>query len=212
MLDVARDRAETNTDRLADRVTEGWDIVFVEPSDAVMFQDEYLDLLDGSAVSQVADSAYGVLEYLDTFRLDDALPVEDRSLGAAGAVSYHGHCNQKGTNKDHHAVGVMRRVGYEVDPLDSTCCGMAGSFGYHDEHYDLSKTIGRLLFDKVEESDGDRVVALVGPAARSWVTATASTSSRPILSKLSPSDYQTQRRPHGRRDRNMGCLSGLIPE
>ncbi|RKS81850.1 FAD/FMN-containing dehydrogenase [Haloarcula quadrata] len=159
MLDVARDRAETNTDRLADRVTEGWDIVFVEPSDAVMFQDEYLDLLDGSAVSQVADSAYGVLEYLDTFRLDDALPVEDRSLGAAGAVSYHGHCNQKGTNKDHHAVGVMRRVGYEVDPLDSTCCGMAGSFGYHDEHYDLSKTIGRLLFDKVEESDGDRVVA-----------------------------------------------------
>ena len=159
MLDAARDRAETNTDRLADRVAEGWDIVFVEPSDAVMFQDEYLDLLDGSAVSQVADSAYGVLEYLDTFRLDDALPVEDRSLGAAGAVSYHGHCNQKGTNKDHHAVGVMRRVGYEVDPLDSTCCGMAGSFGYHDEHYDLSKTIGRLLFDKVEESDGDRVVA-----------------------------------------------------
>jgi Fe-S oxidoreductase len=53
----------------------------------------------------------------------------------------------------------MRRVGYEVDPLDSTCCGMAGSFGYHDEHYDLSKTIGRLLFDKVDESDGDRVVA-----------------------------------------------------
>ncbi|KAA9396725.1 FAD-binding oxidoreductase [Haloarcula sp. CBA1130] len=159
MLDLARERAETNTTRLSDRVAEGWDVVFVEPSDAVMFQDEYRDLLDGPAVSQVADSAYGVLEYLDTFRLDDALPVEDRSLGTAGSVSYHGHCNQKGTNKDHHAVGVMRRVGYDVDPLDSTCCGMAGSFGYHDEHYDLSKTIGRLLFDKVDESDGDRVVA-----------------------------------------------------
>ncbi|MHC3378693.1 FAD-binding and (Fe-S)-binding domain-containing protein [Haloarcula sp. H-GB5] len=159
MLDLARERAETNANRLSDRVAEGWDVVFVEPSDAVMFQDEYRDLLDGPDVSEVADSAYGVLEYLDTFRLDDALPVEDRSLGAAGAVSYHGHCNQKGTNKDHHAVGVMRRVGYEVDPLDSTCCGMAGSFGYHDEHYDLSKTIGQLLFDKVDESDGDRVVA-----------------------------------------------------
>ncbi|MEF8974014.1 MAG: FAD-linked oxidase C-terminal domain-containing protein [Haloarcula sp.] len=159
MLDLARERAETNANLLSDPVAEGWDVVFVEPSDAVMFQDEYRDLLDGPEVSQVADSAYGVLEYLDTFRLDDALPVEDRSLGAAGMVSYHGHCNQKGTNKDHHAVGVMRRVGYEVDPLDSTCCGMAGSFGYHDEHYDLSKTIGRLLFDKVEESDGDRVVA-----------------------------------------------------
>jgi FAD/FMN-containing dehydrogenase/Fe-S oxidoreductase len=159
MLDLARERAETNANRLSDRVAEGWDIVFVEPSDAVMFQDEYRDLLDSPEVSRVADNAYGVLEYLDTFRLDDALPVENRSLGTAGAVSYHGHCNQKGTNKDHHAVGVMRRVGYEVDPLDSTCCGMAGSFGYHDEHYDLSKTIGRLLFDKVDESDGDRVVA-----------------------------------------------------
>ncbi|NLV05568.1 FAD-binding protein [Haloarcula rubripromontorii] len=159
MLDLARERAEANTNRLAGRVTEGWDVVFVEPSDAVMFQDEYRDLLDGPEVSQVADSAYGVLEYLDTFRLDDALPVEDRALGTAGSISYHGHCNQKGTNKDHHAVGVMRRVGYEVDPLDSTCCGMAGSFGYHEEHYDLSKTIGRLLFDKVDESDGDRVVA-----------------------------------------------------
>ncbi|SFR65938.1 FAD/FMN-containing dehydrogenase [Halogeometricum rufum] len=159
MLDLAADRARTNTDRLAGPVAAGWDVVFVEPSDAVMFQDEYLDLLDGPEVERVADSAYGVLEYLDAFRLDESLPIADRTPGAAGSLSYHGHCNQKATNKDHHAVGVLRRVGYEVDPLDSTCCGMAGSFGYHDEHYDLSKTIGRLLFDKVDESDGERVVA-----------------------------------------------------
>jgi FAD/FMN-containing dehydrogenase/Fe-S oxidoreductase len=159
MLDLAADRARTNTDRLAGPVAAGWDVVFVEPSDAVMFQDEYLDLLDGPEVERVADGAYGVLEYLDAFRLDESLPVDDRAPGAAGSLSYHGHCNQKATNKDHHAVGVLRRVGYEVDPLDSTCCGMAGSFGYHDEHYDLSKTIGRLLFEKVDESDGERVVA-----------------------------------------------------
>ena len=159
MLDRARKRARTNVDRLAERVADGWDLVFVEPSDAVMFQDEYPDLLRGDDVTTVVDGAYGVMEYLDTYRLDEALPIADRSLGAADAVSYHGHCNQKGTNKDHHAVGVLRRVGYEVDPLDSTCCGMAGSFGYHDEHYDLSKSIGRLLFDDVDESDGDYVVA-----------------------------------------------------
>ncbi|MFC6864381.1 FAD-binding and (Fe-S)-binding domain-containing protein [Halomicroarcula sp. GCM10025817] len=159
MLDLARERAEANAERLAPRVEDGWDVVFVEPSDAVMFQDEYLDLLDGDRVGEVAASAYGVLEYLDVNRLDDDLDVADRSPGAAGTLSYHGHCNQKATNKDHHAVGVLRRVGYEVDPLETTCCGMAGSFGYHDEHYDLSKTIGRLLFDEVDESDGDRVVA-----------------------------------------------------
>ncbi|AUV84159.1 FAD-binding oxidoreductase (plasmid) [Salinigranum rubrum] len=159
MLDLAAERARTNVDRMANAVANGWDIVFVEPSDAVMFQDEYRDLLDGRDVELVAESAYGVLEYLDVHRLDESLPVEDRTSGVAGSLSYHGHCNQKATNKDHHAVGVLRRVGYDVAPLDSTCCGMAGSFGYHDEHYDLSKAIGRLLFEEVDESDGERVVA-----------------------------------------------------
>jgi len=169
MLDRAGERARANVDQFAPRVADGWDVVFVEPSDAVMFQDEYLDLLDDHAhaadggsrapVERVADSAYGVCEYLDAFRLDENLPVPDRSPGAAGALSYHGHCNQKATNKDHHAVGVLRRVGYDVDPLDTTCCGMAGSFGYHDEHYDLSQAIGSRLFEQVEDSPADRVVA-----------------------------------------------------
>ena len=154
-LDLARDRAEQNVRALRDRVDEGWSVVFVEPSDAVMFQDEYRDLLDGPAVERVADEAYGVLEYLDTFRLDDAF---DAAAGA-GSLAYHGHCNQKATNKDHHAVGVLRRAGYEVEPLDTTCCGMAGSFGYHEEHYGLSQAIGSLLFEQVDESPG----AVVAP-------------------------------------------------
>ncbi|GAA0274850.1 FAD-binding and (Fe-S)-binding domain-containing protein [Halobacterium noricense] len=169
MLDRAGERARANVDQLEPRVADDWDVVFVEPSDAVMFQDEYLDLLgdasraaDGGSrapVERVADNAYGVCEYLDTFRIDETLPVADRSPGAAGALSYHGHCNQNATNKDHHAVGVLRRVGYDVDPLDTTCCGMAGSFGYHDEHYDLSQAIGSRLFEQVEDSPADRVVA-----------------------------------------------------
>ena len=56
-------------------------------------------------------------------------------------------------------MGVLRRAGYAVDPLDSSCCGMAGSFGYEAEHYELSKAIGRILFQQVEESDGDVVTA-----------------------------------------------------
>jgi Fe-S oxidoreductase len=63
-------------------------------------------------------------------------------------------------------VGVLRRAGYEVDPLDSTCCGMAGSFGYEAEHYALSKAIGRILFRQVDESDGD-VVTAPGASCRS---------------------------------------------
>jgi len=154
-LDTARDQARANVDALAPMVADGWSVVFVEPSDAVMFQDEYRDLLSEEAVEAVAAGAYGVMEYLDAARLVDGLSVDP----PAETLTYHGHCNQKATNKDHHAVGVLRRAGYEVDPLDSTCCGMAGSFGYEAEHYELSQAIGNILFGQVEASPGDTVTA-----------------------------------------------------
>jgi len=154
-LDKARRRARGNVAALYPRVEDGWSVVFVEPSDAVMFQDEYLDLLGDRRVEAVSGAAYGVMEYLDRLRLDEAVDWD----APEESVAYHGHCNQKATNRDHHAVGVLRRAGYEVDPLDSTCCGMAGSFGYEAEHYELSQAIGRILFGKVEDSPAETVVA-----------------------------------------------------
>ncbi|WP_458189696.1 FAD-binding and (Fe-S)-binding domain-containing protein [Haladaptatus sp. NG-WS-4] len=155
-LDASRTSALRNVDALVKEVRNGWDVVFLEPSDAVMFQDEYRDFFPGDErVGDVAASAFGVCEYIDTYRLDEAVEwaAPDESL------TYHGHCNQKATNKDHHAVDVLRRVGYEVNSLDSGCCGMAGSFGYEAEHYDLSQAIGNILFRQVERSDGDTVTA-----------------------------------------------------
>ncbi|MFB6112490.1 MAG: FAD-binding and (Fe-S)-binding domain-containing protein [Halodesulfurarchaeum sp.] len=154
-LDLVEDRATTNVEALYDRVREGWSVVFVEPSDAAVFQDEYVDLLDGERVETVSENAYGVLEYLDVNRLDEQMAFDSPGQ----SLSYHGHCHQKALNKDHHAVGVLRRAGYDVDPLDTTCCGMAGSFGYEAEHYDLSKSIGTLLSDEIDASPGDEVTA-----------------------------------------------------
>jgi len=162
MLDVSRATARDAVETLAPRVRDGWEVVVVEPSDAVMLQSDYHDLLDGDAsdvpdadVAAVSENTYGVMEYVDAHRLDEALALD----APTESLTYHGHCHQKATKKDHHAVGVLRRAGYGVDPLDSSCCGMAGSFGYEAEHYSMSKAIGRILFDQVEESDGDEVIA-----------------------------------------------------
>ena len=162
MLDVSRATARDAVETLAPRVRDGWEVVVVEPSDAVMLQSDYHDLLDGDAsdvpdadVAAVSENTYGVMEYVDAHRIDEALSLD----APTESLTYHGHCHQKATKKDHHAVGVLRRAGYGVDPLDSTCCGMAGSFGYEAEHYSMSKAIGRILFDQVDESDGDEVVA-----------------------------------------------------
>ncbi|MEA1932091.1 MAG: FAD-linked oxidase C-terminal domain-containing protein [Euryarchaeota archaeon] len=154
LLDQSKATAEANVGALAPRVDDGWDIVSVEPSDSVMYQEDYLDLLAGEDVEAVADNSYSVMEYLDTFRLDDGLDTE-----AEGLLSYHGHCHQTAASRDHHAVGVLRRAGYEVDVLDTTCCGMAGSFGYEAEHYSMSQAIGRLLFDAADDSPAEEIVA-----------------------------------------------------
>jgi FAD/FMN-containing dehydrogenase/Fe-S oxidoreductase len=162
MLDVSRATARDAVETLAPGVRDGWEVVVVEPSDAVMLQSDYHDLLDGDAsdvpdadVAAVSENAYGVMEYVDAHRLDEDLPLD----APTESLTYHGHCHQKATKKDHHAVGVLRRAGYGVDPLDSSCCGMAGSFGYEAEHYSMSKAIGENLFEQVDASDGDAVVA-----------------------------------------------------
>ncbi|MFW5903825.1 MAG: FAD-binding and (Fe-S)-binding domain-containing protein, partial [Halolamina sp.] len=151
----ARETAARNVEALAPAVRDGWDVVVAEPSDAVMLQSDYLDLLEGEDVEALAANAYGVLEYVDVLRLDEGLAFDEPGQ----SLTYHGHCHQKAVRKDHHAVGVLRRAGYEVDPLDSGCCGMAGSFGYEAEHLSMSKAIGRILFEQVEASDGETVVA-----------------------------------------------------
>ncbi|WP_435156327.1 FAD-binding and (Fe-S)-binding domain-containing protein [Haladaptatus sp. DFWS20] len=152
-LDLSRERAATNVDVLAPRVENGWDVVLVEPSDAVMLQSDYLDLLSGRDVERVAANTYGILEYLDRFEFELTFDAPAKSL------TYHGHCHQKATKKDHHATAVLQDAGYEVDALDSGCCGMAGSFGYEAEHYSMSKAIANILFEQVDESDGEEVVA-----------------------------------------------------
>ncbi|WP_435358767.1 FAD-binding and (Fe-S)-binding domain-containing protein [Haloarchaeobius sp. DFWS5] len=153
-LHDARARADRFVTAVAPRVHDGWHVVFLEPSDAVMVQDEYGDLLPKcDDCDAVMAATAGICGFLDEQRLDEELtfdPPDERLV-------YHGHCNQKAIGRDHHAVGLLRRVGYDVEPLDSGCCGMAGSFGYEAEHYDLSQAIGRLLFEQVDAAAGTPV-------------------------------------------------------
>jgi Fe-S oxidoreductase len=159
-LATARERADANVEALAPRVREGWSICYLEPSDAAMVQDEYLDLLgdrgdDAADARTLAENAYGLCEYLDLTRLDDRLQFD----APDERVAYHGHCNQKALGTADHAALLLDRAGYDVAALDSGCCGMAGSFGYHAEHYDLSQAIGDILRDQIAEADADAVVA-----------------------------------------------------
>ncbi len=150
LLEVAADQGRALLDDLEPYLERGWAVLFVEPSDAAMVVDEYRSLLDDERVETLAANAFGVCEYIDDRRLDEEISF-DETVTAEAPLTFHGHCHQKARGADHHAVGVLRRAGYAVEPVDSGCCGMAGSFGYEADHYELSRAIGSILRDQLEE-------------------------------------------------------------
>jgi FAD/FMN-containing dehydrogenase/Fe-S oxidoreductase len=154
-VDRAREQARQNVDALAPLVDDGWDVVLVEPSDAVMMQSDYLDLLAGDDVETLAGSTYGVAEYLVATGLVDSIDFD----APTERLVYHGHCHQKAMKTATLDARALDAAGYDVTMLDSGCCGMAGSFGYEAEHYSMSQAIGQLLFDQVDAADGEVVVA-----------------------------------------------------
>ncbi|WP_330630121.1 FAD-binding and (Fe-S)-binding domain-containing protein [Halocatena halophila] len=153
LLDRAKSVAEDAVDRLTPLVDAGWDVVAIEPSDAVLFQHDLEDLLGSKHAEPVAQHSYGLCEYLNRFDLVAEMTISQ----SPETYVYHGHCHQKAIKKDHHAVAMLRRLGLTVEVIDSGCCGMAGSFGYEAEHYDLSVAIGSILHDQLASRDGSPI-------------------------------------------------------
>jgi Fe-S oxidoreductase len=90
----------------------------------------------------------------------------------------HGHCYQKAQPPapDGYPSGVsatlamLKAVGYEVELIDSGCCGMAGAFGYETEHYDLSMQVGELgLFPAIRATGGETIIAAAGVSCQAQI-------------------------------------------
>jgi len=178
MIRTATDHAEAVVATLSEYVAEGYDVVVVEPSDLAMFEREYERLLDSEsdALSSVTDRTYEVLEYVYGLVTQRDAPV-DRLTGpgdghaeagpdaggtAAGGrsgdhpgVVYHSHCQQRTLDLEAHTVAVLEQLGYDVATTDVECCGMAGSFGYKTDYYEVSMDVGEQLRGQLD-ADGNR--------------------------------------------------------
>ncbi|WP_313695438.1 LUD domain-containing protein [Halorarum halobium] len=157
MVDTARRQAERCRDALEPELDAGRDVVVVEPSDLAAFRREYEKLLPAGDFERVSGSSYEVLEYV--FGLLENGADEGRlSAGDDEPVDYHAHCQQRTLGLDEHTVAVLERLGYDVTTSDTECCGMAGSFGYKSEYYELSMDVGEPLQQQFGE-DERRVLA-----------------------------------------------------
>ncbi|PSQ08158.1 (4Fe-4S)-binding protein [Halobacteriales archaeon QS_6_71_20] len=156
MVETARRSAERCRDVLLPEIEAGRDVVVIEPSDLAAFDREYERLLPTADAERIADGSYELLEYVFGL-LDNGADPEGLTAGDGEAVAYHAHCQQRTLGLEAHTVAVLERLGYGVTTSETECCGMAGSFGYKSEYYELSMDVGEPLADQF--GDAARVLA-----------------------------------------------------
>ncbi|NBW95950.1 MAG: FAD-binding oxidoreductase [Planctomycetia bacterium] len=166
----ARDLAARNVELLADVVTADAPLVGIEPSAILSFRDEYPDLVPERLVA-AAKSLAGRTFLIDEFlaREADAGRIRADSFTAAHRkIRLHGHCHQKALSSLAATVTALSLPrNFSVDVIPSGCCGMAGSFGYEHEHFELSMQIGGLvLFPAVRETPAETLIAAPGTSCR----------------------------------------------
>jgi Fe-S oxidoreductase len=170
MLDEARALAADNVARLAPAARAGRPIVGLEPSCLLTLRDEYPELVRTEDARLVARQSLLLEEFL-TKELKAGHPLFARKHADAGRkVLLHGHCHQKALVGTAPTVAVLKAAGYQVSEVDAGCCGMAGSFGFEAEHYDLSVKIAeRRLAPAVRVAGADVAVCAPGISCRQQV-------------------------------------------
>jgi FAD/FMN-containing dehydrogenase/Fe-S oxidoreductase len=169
LVDEARSEVRRTLDALLPYVEAGTPVVGLEPSCLLTFRDEALSLLPGPQATLLSQNCFLIEEFLDRERAAERLQLDLRPLG--GGVQralVHGHCHQKAFG----AMPAVQRVlalipELSVEVIDSSCCGMAGTFGYEAEHFDASlQMAGLKLLPAVRAADEATILVADGVSCR----------------------------------------------
>jgi Fe-S oxidoreductase len=169
LLEQARQDARHNIALLRPYAQQGVPIVGIEPSCILTLREDYLDLVPGAATTLVAQQALTIDEFL--YQLQQRGELDLQFTTARKRLLLHGHCHQKALVGTAPTLAVLRLPpGYEVQEIPSGCCGMAGSFGYEAEHYDLSMQIGsQRLFPAVRAAENTVELVADGISCRQQI-------------------------------------------
>ena len=167
MIATAESAAEDVYAGLASHVDVGRDVVVIEPSDLATFRREYERFLPEESHERLADASYDPMEYVFGLLEGGADPAALRApaegtgpVASGKRIAYHPHCQARTIGVGEYATAVFERLGYDVRVSETECCGMAGSFGYKSEYYELSMDVGEPLREQF--GDTDRTVVAAG--------------------------------------------------
>jgi FAD/FMN-containing dehydrogenase/Fe-S oxidoreductase len=163
-LDEAKATLRSVIDGVRGHLDAGTPIVVLEPSCLAVFRDELVNLFpDDEDAKRLSAQTFLLSEFLRRQRPQFRPRLPRR-------VMLHGHCHHKAVASLDDEEALLRDMGAEVEPLDSGCCGMAGSFGFEAEHYDVSQRVGELvLLPAVRRAAPDTLIVADGFSCREQI-------------------------------------------
>ncbi|MEZ4913685.1 MAG: FAD-linked oxidase C-terminal domain-containing protein [Chitinophagales bacterium] len=185
LLDEARDLAKENVEKLFPLLNKNKVLIGVEPSAILGFRHEYPRLLHGELqekAHRMSDFVLTVEEYLAQLQEKGLIGKEQFSTEAKH-ILLHVHCHQKALSSVHYSVATLSiPQNYHVEVIASACCGMAGSFGYEKENYEMSMKIGNMsLFPAVKKATNETIIAASGTSCRHQILdGTQKTAQHPV--------------------------------
>lgn len=170
LIRKARKIASKNVMLLKDRVTAETPLLGIEPSAILSFRDEYPDLVEKElreTANQLATHVFLIDEFLAS-EMDKGHIQKRQFTAEARKIKYHGHCQQKSIASTAASLKILSFPrNYEVEEIKSGCCGMAGSFGFEKEHYELSMKIGEMvLFPEIRNTPEAVLISAEGTSCR----------------------------------------------
>ena len=173
LLRKARKLAIRNVEIFSSNVSEEKPLVGIEPSAVLGFRDEYPDLVGANLREKAFTLARHVLLF-DEFIVQEIAAghiTPNQFTTEPAQIKLHGHCHQKAlASVESSRMMLSLPLNYSVEEIRSGCCGMAGSFGYEKEHYDLSMQVGELvLFPEIRKSAEDVLITAPGTSCRQQI-------------------------------------------
>jgi FAD/FMN-containing dehydrogenase/Fe-S oxidoreductase len=166
----AKALANYNVSELKDFISDKMPLIGIEPSGILTFRDEYPELVDRHLVADAKKLAENALMFDEFMEMEIRAGKIDRSNFTIEKkkIRLHGHCHQKSLASTAPTKFMLSfPENYEVEEIKSGCCGMAGSFGYEKEHYEVSMKVGELiLFPEVRNTPAETLIAAPGTSCR----------------------------------------------
>lgn len=182
-LEEAKKEVNTNVKFLKGKISEATPLVGIEPSAILSFRDEYLRLADDKASAETISRHTYLIEEFIANEIENGNITSERFTSEERQVKIHSHCHQKSLSNQKVTFDILNLPkNYKPTIIPSGCCGMAGSFGYEKEHYDISMKIGELkLFPAIRKTSEDCVIVANGTSCRHQILdGTGRTAMHPV--------------------------------